>query len=400
MGVVNGTFKTTVIGLGGAGCKIATRLSAFEAAKWLQLAVMDTDANALASSEPLKAFPLGSQWSYSEGCGGDCIKGERSVSSVRNEIKEYIQTSSLLLVVGGMGGGCCSGGAPVLARVAGECGVPAIFVVTTPFMFEGQVKRETAENGINQLLVDADIVLPVPNDILFTSIPADSPAREAFKKSDESLAEAVFGIAEIMRCDKLLSADFADLREMVFKKQSVCNIGTGAASEDDADRCSAAVGNLLSSPLLGGAETLKKADAMLVTVVGGDDFTIGEMKQTLDMVRNLSGDQTIITAGVNSDPARRGKLLVTVVAVQCDDLRGKREAMIFAPSQTSSLTGVPSENDSPPDDGSDMFQPEWVFQSPNRGYFSKTAPNPVKVDDDDVDVPTFQRKNITIDKGA
>ncbi|NOY75630.1 MAG: hypothetical protein GXP32_07540 [Kiritimatiellaeota bacterium] len=399
MAVGKGGFKTTVLGLGGAGCGIVSCLNEMKASRWLQLAVMDADSSVLDSSAVDKSFLLGAKWSYSNGCGGDWIKGERAVSSMRDEIREFVQDSSLLIVVGGMGGGCCSGGAPVLGRIANECGVPTIFIVTTPFTFEGQVRRETAENGISQLLVDADIVLPVPNDILFTSISADSPAREAFKKSDESMAEAVFGIAEIMRSDKLLSADFADLREFVFRKQSVCNIGGGVSTKDDDDRCSTVVESLLRAPLLGGADTLKKADAILVTVVGGDDFTIGEMKQTLDIVRNLSGDQTIITAGVNSDPECGGKLLLTVVAIQCEEFRTKREAVAFTPQQTAAIPlGLQPEIESVGEE--ELYQPVWVFQSPDRGYFVKTASNPIKIDGDDIDIPTFQRKNITIDKGV
>lgn len=393
-------FKTTVLGVGGAGCKILGALNAMKASQWLQLAVMDADSSDIEASGLRKTIILGTQWSYNEGCGGDWIKGERAVSSMRSEIKEFIQDSSLLIVVGGLGGGCCSGGAPVLGRLANECGVPAIFIMTTPFMFEGQVKHEVAENGIRQLLVDADIVLPVPNDILFTSISSDSPAREAFLKSDQSIAEAAFGIAEIMRNDKLLSADFADLREMVFRKKSVCNIATGeSSSNEDGDRCVLAVERLLNSPLLGGENTLRNADAMLVTVVGGDDFTIGEMKQTLDMVRNLSGDQTIITAGVNSDSSRSGKLLLTVIALKCEELRQKREALSLNSRQTSILpSGMQPEIE--PNVGEELFQPEWVFQNLSRGYFTKSTPNPVKVEGDDVDIPTFQRQNITINKGV
>jgi cell division GTPase FtsZ len=247
--------------------------------------------------------------------------------------------------------------------------------------------------------VDADIVLPIPNDILFTSISSDSPAREAFLKSDESIAEAAFGIAEIMRNDKLLSADFADLREMVFRKESVCNIATGESSSDeDADRCAAAVERLLASPLLGGKKTLQEADAMLVTVVGGDDFTIGEMKQTLDTVRNLSGDQTIITAGVNSDSARNGRLLITVIAITCEELKQKREAHSMNTHASSILPpGLQPEVEIGPND--DLYQPVWEFQNLSRGYFTKSAPNPVKVKGEDIDIPTFQRQDITIDKG-
>lgn len=400
MATEKNAFKTTVLGLGGAGCKIVGELNTNEASQWLQLAVVDTDASDIESSGLNNKFLIGTQWSYSKGCGGDWMKGERAVSSMRDELKAFIQDSSLLIVVGGLGAGCCSGGAPVLSRLAGECAVPAIFIMTTPFMFEGQVKHEIAENGVQQLLMDADIVLPIPNDILFTSIPADSPAREAFHESAKSVANVAFGIAEIMRSDKLLSADFADLREMVFHKKSVCNIGTGTTtSDDDGERCALAIERLLRSPLLGGKKTLREADAMLVTAVGGDDFTIGEMKQALDTVRNLSGDQTIITAGVNSEPKFDGILQITVIAIKCEELQEKRKALSLNARQTTILhpgAQPESENNS----GKQFYQPVWAFQNQSRGYFTTTAANPVKVDGEDVDVPTFQRKNITINKGV
>ena len=400
MAVETNQFKTTVIGLGGAGCKIVGALNSMEASEWLQLAAIDTDSSDIEASGLEKTIILGTQWSYNEGCGGDLIKGERAVSSMRDKLKEFIQDSSLLIVAGGLGGGCCSGGAPVLGRIANECGVPAIFIMTIPFMFEGQVKLDIAEKGISRLLVDADIVLPIPNDILFTSISSDSPTHEAFRKSYESIAETAFGIAEIMRNEKLLSADFADLRTMVFRKQSVCGIATGESSTDEGgDRCALAVERLITSPLLGGKKTLKDADAMLVTVVGGDDFTIGEMKQTLDTVRNLSGDDTIITAGVNSDAARNGKLLITVIVVKCEELQKQREALSIDRFQsTVRSTGIHSETEHQTEEK--LFQPEWEFQSFSRGYFSSTSVNPVKVDGEEVDIPTFQRQNITIDKGV
>ena len=391
-------LKTTIVGMGGAGCRMVACLNGMKTSHALRLAVMDTDSESLESSGVPEKFTLGTKWSYTKGCGGDWIKGERAVSGERDKITQFINDSSLLIVLGGLGGGFCSGGAPTLARIAGECGVPAIFITTIPFMFEGQAKKEVAEQGLSRLVVDADIVLPVPNDILFTSISADSPAKEAFAKSDTSLADAAFGIAEIMRCDKVLSADFADLREMVFRKESICAFGTGTPqnSKDD-DRCLSAVENLLESPLLGGVEALKTADAMLVTVTGGEDFTIGEMKQTLDTVRNMSGDQTIITAGVNSDPDLNGQLLITVVAVKCEELRLKREAFGLTTAPSAAFPGKPRDDEFIIEE---VIQTELPFQITSRGYFTKTNPNPVKIDGDDVDIPTFQRKNITIDKGV
>ncbi|MFA6293591.1 MAG: hypothetical protein WC637_17525, partial [Victivallales bacterium] len=74
-------------------------------------------------------------------------------------------------------------------------GIHSIFIISTPFSFEGHSKRETAESGIKMLLTDADIVISVPNDILYSSIAAHSSAEDSFRKSDVEIAKAVLGIA-------------------------------------------------------------------------------------------------------------------------------------------------------------------------------------------------------------
>ena len=71
-----------------------------------------------------------------------------------------------------------------------EAKIPTIFVVTTPFSFEGQGRIDVSEEGLKMLLPDTDVIIPIPNDILFTSLKADVPAKKAFLKADSSVASA------------------------------------------------------------------------------------------------------------------------------------------------------------------------------------------------------------------
>lgn len=47
----------------------------------------------------------------------------------------------------GMGGGTGSGAAPVVAAIAKSLGILTVAIVTTPFSFEGRMRRNQARSG-------------------------------------------------------------------------------------------------------------------------------------------------------------------------------------------------------------------------------------------------------------
>ena len=389
--------KITVLGIGGAGVKIAKALSKIKGADWLNIGVADADIASINDSGLENAFPVGIDWTQGIGCGGDAARGERAFAhKSQKDIEDFILGSSLLLVTGGFGGGSATGGGPVLARLATKrLKIPTIFIVTTPFAFEGRARHDVSEEGLKMLLADADVMIPIPNDILLTSLKADTPIDKAFLEANVSVAAAILGVAEIMRCGNLMSTDFADLKELLGGKKSLCNIALGVSDKDNLeDRCSDAVTKLIQSPLLGGKDTLKAAHAMVITVIGGDDFQIGEMKQTLEAVRNLSGENTRIIVGANTDPAYTGKVFVTVIAIEYDKHTPQIPDRTF-PTPRKRRNRVVRKAE--PLITGELFQAELGFQQTSRGHFGKTTQN--IVNGEDLDIPPFQRQNITLDKG-
>ena len=393
--------KTTVMGIGGAGIKIARALSGLKGSDWLNIGVADTNEAALNDSGIADAFSVGTEWTQGEGCGGDSARGARAFAhKTKKKIDSFISGSSMLILVGGLGGGSATGGIPVISRSARKLKIPTVCIVTTPFSLEGKLRRDIAEEGLRNLLPDADVVIPVPNDVLFTSLDADTPISAAFTESDKAVASAVLGLTEIMRCQNLISTDFADLKALLKGNKSLCYIGLGVADDTMDDRCAGAVEKLFDSPLLGGKRILKDADAMLITVIGGDDFNIGEMKQALDVLRNATGEDTRIVSGINTDSVYTGKIFITVVAIKYD------ESSMPAKKPAASASGrpvkpwsksiiIPTEDAVP---GGELVQPELAFQHTSRGYFTKASPTMYK--GEDLDIPPFQRQGITLDKGA
>ncbi len=390
--------KTTVLGIGGAGIKIVRTLSGEKGSDWLNIGVADTDISAINDSGIDNAFPIGIEWTQGIGCGGDPGRGSRAFAhKSQKDIENFISGSAMLIVVGGFGGGSATGGAPVIGVLSKRLKIPAIFIVTTPFAFEGHGRHDISEEGLKKLLPDTDVIIPIPNDVLFTSLKAEVPAKEAFLKADISVATAIIGIAEIMRCGNLLSTDFADLKELLGGRKTICHIGLGISDDPEIeDRCSDAAEKLLESPLLGGKTALEAADAMVITIVGGDDFQIGEMKQALEIVRHSSGEHTRIITGANTDPVYSGKIVITTIAIEYDKETAAVPDHTFAapaPQRQKKIVRAAEE----PDMTEELFQAELAFQSTSRGHFTKTTSN--IVNGEDIDIPPFQRQGITLDKG-
>jgi cell division protein FtsZ len=390
------TPRVVVIGLGGAGLRIAARLLAHPQAGWLTVAGVDTDERALAESSLPTAFAIGSEWTQGQGCGGDPQRGARALAhKTQKQLEQFLHGAALVFVVGGMGGGVATGGAPVLGRLARRLRVPAIFLATLPFSFEGHARRETAEEGLRHLIPDAEVVIPVPNDLLFANLAADTAADAAFRAADEALSGAILTLAEILRCRSLLAADFADLRTVIGNRKTFCAIGFGESDGcSDGDPAQHLLESLAASPLLGGTARIAEADALVAVLSGGPGFTIGEMKQALEAIQRHCRPGCRIVAGAVTAPELADRRRLTVLAIQFDPEAPPLPDHEF---RTAPPRATLFRADAPPSASGKPVQGEFPLFGLNRGIFENTAPN--VHDGVDLDIPTFQRQEITIDKG-
>ena len=74
-----------------------------------------------------------------------------------------------------MGGGTGSGAAPVVAHIAKGLGILTVAIVTTPFSFEGRLRRQQAINAIEELRQCVDTLIIIPNDKLLEAVDANLP---------------------------------------------------------------------------------------------------------------------------------------------------------------------------------------------------------------------------------
>jgi len=125
-----------LVGVGGAGSNAVDRLK-MENLERLQLAVINTDMQALASSPVQDKVLIGGGVTRGLGAGGDPELGRKAADADRDKIAAVVKECDLVFLLAGMGGGTGGGAAPVVAEVAADQGALVIAFVTMPFSFEG-----------------------------------------------------------------------------------------------------------------------------------------------------------------------------------------------------------------------------------------------------------------------
>ena len=390
--------KITILAVGGAGCRIMRLLKTLPGAENLHLLALDTDRAALEETglPPENLLLAGELWRGGRGCGGDELDGQRAVAHERARLETFLRDSEFLVVVCGLGGGTASGGAPIVLSVAAKLKLPNFFVVTLPFMLEGYRRRNLAERVLSESLFElSDAVVTLPDDLLFSTLTGDTPLATAFELADRECAGTVLALSAILSAGNLLNADLASFTTLLKRRKCQCSIGVGALHT--AEECSAAdapeklVSGVLASPLLGGPQVLKSADAVVVSMLGGNDLSIGEVRNTLGLIGRYIPERAQQLTAASAHPDWQGARQLCVLAVKYDaetpvpetapearrpSARGERERE-KAPEKTEQLT--------------------LQFETVSKGIMERTTP--VMWNNEDLDEPTFKRRNAVIDDG-
>ena len=388
--------KITVLGIGGTGCRIVGILRENPLSAPLRLLAIDSDSAGLERSGLREEARLlaGARWRAGRGCGGSVLGGQRVVAHERSRIEKLLEGVPFLLVIGGLGGGTASGGMPVVLSIARKLEIPTLFFVSLPFTLEGHSKRKIAEDTVKEELLGlADAVICLPNDLLFSVLESTTPLSNAFKLADQELSRTVLALTMVLLHGNLLAADFGNFITLLRRKKSFCSIGVGVASSeiDGESRGEAAMERLLHSPLLGGADKLGEADAVIFTLLGGPELSLGETKQLLELAGRQVKPETRLIVGAATGEEWAGKLMLSAVTVRFDAESEASELL------RSSSERAPKRTRSAAAHAADADQLILPLEPISKGVMER-GPQ-VKWGNDDLDVPTFKRRNITIDNG-
>ena len=319
-----------VLGVGGGGSNAVNRMIA-SGLKSVDFVAMNTDLQALKRSNAKVKLPIGTKLTNGLGAGGIPEKGGQAAEENADDISKILQGSDMVFITAGMGGGTGTGAAPVVARIAREMGVLTVAVVTKPFDFEGGKKKLLAEGGINKLREEVDTLIVIPNQYLLNIVDRRTPIREAFLMADDVLRQGVQGISELITQAGEINIDFADVRT-IMSGQGDALMGIGMGEGDN--RAVDAATNAINNPLLEDAR-IEGARGILVSVTGGEDFSMAEYEEVIKIITANAHKDALIIPGVAMDSEMEDEVKVTVVATGFDP--------VASPAEIPAEESAPSE---------------------------------------------------------
>ena len=188
-----------------------------------------------------------------------------------------------------------------------------------------------------------------------------------------------------------------------------------------------AIASLKLCPLLHTPEFSRKADRLLVNIIGGTDLTLPKVNELMNAITEQFGRESHVIMGAVIDEARQGSVEVCVLGT-CD-MGGRGSAAVRRPAARAPADPRPgrrwrltAEAGAPRRPGGGALPPEGTGGGPGdgsaaekgqastfprlprtssasanssrRGYFERTDRN--LFDGQDMDVPTYLRKGIRI----
>jgi cell division protein FtsZ len=392
-----------LVGIGGAGTNAVDRVK-MENLERLQLCVINTDNQALASSPVQDKVLIGMGTTRGLGAGGDPDLGRQAVEDDREKIVNVVKGCDLVFIIAGMGGGTGGGASPIVAEIAAAEGALVIAFVTLPFSFEGGRRLKQAEEGLAALRRACDAVIPLPNDILLQEAADNETVLDSFARADEWIGRGVKSIWSMLSKTGLINVDFATLRQAFQNRGAKTLFGL---SEGEGENAAAeAIANLKLCPLLHTPEFSRKADRLLVNIAGGTDLTLPKVNEIMTAIAEQFGRDSHIIMGAVIDEGMQGRVEISVLGTSDMGSRGvlprrpapvKPRAVTARPEdapQGAEAAG-PSAQEAAVPAGPKPTQEEFGFgEVESRGQFERTDRN--LFDGQDLDVPTYLRKGIKI----
>ena len=306
--------KIKVVGVGGGGCNaVNTMIRDFDI-QGVDFLAFNTDAQSLKMSLAPETLQLGEELTQGLGVGGNHELGAQAAEESLDAIQETLEGANMVFITAGMGGGTGTGAAPIIAGVAKNMGALTVAVVTKPFDFEGQRRKEVAEEGLAALKDKVDTLIVVPNQRLIEILDEEVSFLDAMRMVDSVLAEGVNSIATLISQTGFINADFNDAKS-VMQNAGTALMGIGRATGEG--RAEKAAREATSSPLLD--LSIEGATGVLYNIIGGPSLTMQEVNKVSELIGDAVDPSANIKFGATIDENIGEEIVITIVATGFDE---------------------------------------------------------------------------------
>lgn len=370
------TPSILLVGLGGAGCAIVTRLAP-QLPVAVGVALLDTDARALQGAlPPIQQLQLGRAQTRGMGTGGEATLGAASAESEEAALRRLFTGVSVVVLVTGLGGGTGSGAAAPVATVAAEVGATVLAFATMPFSHEGERRMRQANDSAVTLGHKCHGLVVVHNDLLLQQVAPEAPLSESFAAADAWVGGALRGLASAFAPGALVAADPSALRSLFEKPGSPTLFAYGVGSGEGAAMKAARAA--CECPLAHAPGAVTKVASLFVYVAGGPAMNSTDAFEAVAAVRTRFGGETstILCARIDAALGERVEVSVLGASVPAPKAPAKARKGAKGGDESQQIFGFATED------------------AMRRGFFGG-APLTF-IEGQDVDVPAYIRKAIRL----
>ena len=302
--------RVLVLGVGGGGCNALNTMIA-SGLKGVEFVACNTDSQSLEFCNAKQKIQLGIQNTQGLGAGSDPSIGKSAAEESYNEICEYIDGAHMAFIAAGMGGGTGTGAVSTIAKACKEKGILTVAVVTKPFSFEGKLRMDNAEKGIEELRNLVDTIIVIPNQNLYIVCDDKTSFAEAFCMADQVLHAGVRAVTDLIMMPGLINLDFADVRAVMSEMGRAIEAAEAA----------------ISNPLLERV-SLEGTKGLLLKITGGSDMSLTEVSEAADRIKQEIEDDARIIFGSSINKELDGMMRVSIIATGIGNVVGMHDPKI------------------------------------------------------------------------
>src|SRR5438094_2531047 len=299
-----------IASVGGAGLNALDRII-LDGLERADVVAINTDVQSLTSSVATRKVQLGRSVSRGLGAGGDPEVGYQAALESADEIREALADTDVIFICSGLGGGTGSAAATYVAQAAREAGALVIAFVTLPFAFEGKRRNAQAREALARISEFAHAVVCFENDRMADLMAPQAGIHQAFAMADITISQSVRSIVNLVHRPGLIRIGFDDLLSALRTRNSRCLFGYGESDSDN--RAHDALTQALKNPLMDRGRMLADSTHVLVQVAGGPGMTLSEVEILMQELGRHVSDQTQILFGAVVDGRLGDRLTVTII---------------------------------------------------------------------------------------
>ena len=357
-----------LIGVGGAGGAMVRRIVESYGHD-VRAVIIDTDAMSGGGGN-VQFSLLGGNRLAGRGTGGQPPSARAAFQDDPSVIDPMLEGVRTAVVVTALGGGTGGGASGELLKHLHTLGITTLIFATLPFSFEGEARSSSARAVVGPIEQNADVSVFLRLDDL---VSGTDNMKEALDRAISTVASGVMLLWRLVDRPGYIMLDAERLHRLLAGRGRA---RFAVATASGSDRANEILASFAANPrLLRDGDSSSRVRSVLLGILAGDDLRLSEIAAiSSGITATVGGDSALELGTVNDEETFSG--VISAVILVFDE-----------------VSSAPRHNDAPPATRRaaaehDALSGDQRFRNAERTLWNG----------EDLDIPTYIRRQLTLDR--